>query len=197
MTASVLSGSLCIHLYALAFSPSGDLVAASTSDGKLWVWKTETGKKVAELQAHGINCASYRLCWHPTDPDLIATGGTDFCANIHSLVDKGIRRSYKHPNVVIGVEFNPSRPHLLATGCQDGVVRLWDTTIFPHEHRPGGVVSGHAARVFNVQWHPFFSNVLASGSDDKTIRVWDIDRGCEAMVLRGHTSRAVWGRDVV
>ncbi|CAD7928702.1 unnamed protein product [Amoebophrya sp. A120] len=175
-------------LYAVAFSRDGSMIAAVSGYGNLFVWKAETGALILKYKAHDGNLASYRLNWCPDDPNLIATGGCDNFAVITSISDKCPRRSYRHPLVVIGVAFNPHSTNIFCTACQDGLVRVWDTKVFPHHHQPLFALSGHTGRVFNVTWHPFFRNLLASGSDDTTIRVWDVDKQCECIRLCGHRS---------
>lgn len=61
---------------------------------------------------------------------------------------------------------------MLATGCGDGIVRVFDVSNpkSPAIH----TLKGHTSKVFNIVWHPHFNYIFASTSDDKTIRVWDI-----------------------
>ena len=147
-----------------------------------------------------LQIRSYRLAWHPEDPTLIVTGGCDYHAVITSITEKCAKRSYRHPNIVIGVAFNPHASHLLCTACQDCFVRIWDTNVFPHHHTPLIKLANHQQKVFNVAWHPFYRNLLASGSDDTTIRVWNIDQGQECQRLMGHRAfvRALcWHHEVM
>eukprot|EP00392_Amoebophrya_sp_AT5.2_P005613 g5622.t1 len=174
--------------YAVAWCADGSMVAATSSHGHLFVWKSETGALILKHKAHEGNMASYRLQWCPSDPFLIATGGCDNLAVITHIGEKTAKRSYRHPMVVIGVAFNPLTVNIFATACQDGLIRVWDVNVYPHDNQPLFALSGHVGRVFNVTWHPVFRNLLASGSDDTTIRIWDAEKKCECMRLSGHTS---------
>ena len=105
-------------------------------------------------------------------------------------------RTYQHPQEVYGCHWSPFNKNLLATGCHDGLVRVYDTSVVTGE--PIRVLSGHRRRVFNTIWSPLLPNVLASGSDDRTIRVWNISSG-HPTLLSGHTNNVralVWSREV-
>ena len=54
---------------------------------------------------------------------------------------------------------------LLATGCNDAIVRIWNTNAA--NAKPEHLLHGHKAKVFHVRWHPLLKNILCSGSDDK------------------------------
>jgi len=100
----------------------------------------------------------------------------------------------KHPGTVYGVAWSPFNKNLLATGCKDGSVRIWDITSQTVVHN----LTGHTAKSFNVAWNPLIPNVLASGSDDNTIRIWDIKQQT-CSVLSGHTNNVrpiVWNSEV-
>ncbi len=93
-----------------------------------------------------------------------------------------------HTDWVRSVAFHPDpERNLLASGSDDGTVRLWDL------ENPGGeptILSGHTSSVYSVAFHPDPGrNLLASGSDDGTVRLWDLENpGGEPTILSGHTS---------
>ena len=59
---------------------------------------------------------------------------------------------------------------MLATGGDDGTVRLWD----PAEQRQGPPLTGHTGSVLWGCWGQVGGRpVLASGGDDGTVRLWD------------------------
>jgi WD40 repeat protein len=69
----------------------------------------------------------------------------------------------------------------LASGSEDGTIRLWDVVRFAEVAR----LEGHAGWVRALCVLP--DGHLASASDDRTIRLWDVARGTEAARLEGHS----------
>ena len=87
-----------------------------------------------------------------------------------------------HIGGVNSVTFSPDGS-LLAVGCNDKKVRLWDVAA-------GSVLSefgGHTGGVASVSFSPD-AKTLASGSGDKTVRLWNITNGEPIAILGGHTS---------
>lgn len=90
--------------------------------------------------------------------------------------DGKIVKKFVHPDTVFGVHWCPTDKNIIATGCHDYVVRIFnvasslDTSIRK--------LAGHVGHVYNVKWHPTIKNVLMSGSNDKTIRVWNTETVC-------------------
>ena len=72
----------------------------------------------------------------------------------------------------------------LASGGDDGTVRIWDAATGQaaghpdRPHRPGAAV----AVAPDGSW-------LASGGDDGTVRIWDPATGRQRAILTGHTGR--------
>jgi len=91
----------------------------------------------------------------------------------------------RHPGIVFGCDWNPLVPNLIATACEDGCIRVFDTSKAAGTSKIAEL-KGHTKKAFNVQWSPFDRNLLLSSSDDTTARVWDYTQGSRC-VLQGHT----------
>jgi hypothetical protein len=139
------------------------------------------------------NGPSYRIRWNPCDPNLICSTSADMTAVVFQARDPAnptapghVLRRYQHPNMVYGCDWSRFSKNLLATGCHDGAVRVFDTS--STDARALHTFIGHRERVFNVEWSPLLPGVIASGSDDRTVRVWKISAPAEApIILNGHT----------
>ena len=85
------------------------------------------------------------------------------------------------------------RCHLLATGSNDKVVRVWSPEVTA---RPASTLTGHKAGINDVKIHGDRGLVL---SYDKlsTLKVWDLDRGtCFQTLPLSFPSFSVLGRDI-
>ena len=72
-----------------------------------------------------------------------------------------------HTKGVLSVAFHSSAP-LLATGSEDGIVKLWDT----NSQKCLATLVGHHRQVESVAFHPT-ADILMSGSSDNDVKLWD------------------------
>jgi WD40 repeat protein len=86
----------------------------------------------------------------------------------------------KHQKPVNSVAFGRGR--LLATGGNDGQLRLWDVSTKPLSQS----FKGHKDSINSVAFSSD-GKFIATGSDDETARLWDITTGQTIKILRGHT----------
>ena len=85
------------------------------------------------------------------------------------------------------------------TGCDDGIIRVWDFE--QNDVIPKKVLTGHSGPIFNLALSPLETFKLASSSDDCTIRVWNLmeNSNNSGLVLAGHLEKAraiVWNTEV-
>jgi uncharacterized protein (TIGR03067 family) len=88
----------------------------------------------------------------------------------------------EHPDRVLSVAFAPNG-NTLATGCWDGIVRLWRTD----SGKELTALRGHGDWVTGVAFNTDGKTLVSAGID-KTIRLWDVTSGKEQSVLRGATA---------
>lgn len=175
-------------LYGLAFSPNSAKVCAVSSTGLLLIWKVDTGENVVRQQLHSGQ--AFRCEWNQRGPGYIATGGHDGCACVVNSNDGAVVHRLAHPQAVYGVGWHHTQENILATGCQDGLVRIFNLLV--GASAPEVLLKGHEARVFNVAFHPILPGIICSGSDDRSIRIWNwtpaFNGQRELRKLLGHTS---------
>lgn len=72
---------------------------------------------------------------------------------------------------------------IIAAGCDDGIVYLWNATSGAGLHS----LTGHASFIVSLDFNASGSH-LASGGDDHTARIWDTATGTAVSVMNGHAS---------
>jgi WD40 repeat protein/DNA-binding SARP family transcriptional activator/type II secretory pathway predicted ATPase ExeA len=196
------------RVQSVAFSPDGQHLASSGEDRTIRIWDVDTASVQRILTGHGDYVQS--VAYSP-DGQLLASGSRDRTIRlweISMLPDPAPNAGEKarqeeaalvflgHTNWVNEVAFS-SDGKLLASGGEDGTVRLWDLPssldsvgaedkpIVPREARH--ILRDHRAGVQSVALSDdgYF---LASGSHDQTIRLWDLRSFQVANILQGHTN---------
>ena len=98
-----------------------------------------------------------------------------------------------HAGMVETVTFSRDG-RLIASGGQDGTVRLWDVAT---QQPVGKAMTGHQRTVRAVAFAPD-GTTLASGGDDKTLRFWDVERQQQlgkALPFSGSVASLAFNRD--
>eukprot|EP01132_Coremiostelium_polycephalum_P004109 gene4109-5141_t len=92
-----------------------------------------------------------------------------------------VQTLYGHQDGVWGVQFHKN---LLVSGCEDGVMKVWDI----NEGECLNTLIGHNDVVNSFH---FEGNRIVSGSDDSTLKMWDPITGKCLNTFYGHTG-SVW-----
>ncbi|CAM9918602.1 unnamed protein product, partial [Hapterophycus canaliculatus] len=135
-------------IYCVAWDLEGERIASTSGEGTVWIWDVASGRAEQQLRLHSR--AIHRVEWDPFDPKRLASVGADRSLVIFS--DKGeVYRAYLHPEALFGCGWCPTHKDVIATGCRDGNVRIFDCS-WKAGIEPQYVLSGHTKRVFHVTW---------------------------------------------
>jgi WD40 repeat protein len=156
-----------IQVSAFTFSYDGKLMAVASTDGKVRVWRTDTGipnPMPYELDHSGVNAIAVNA-----DTNVIVTGGEDKLAVLWDA-STGHRKatSTKHLHSVVSVAVSADGKHI-ATGSGDGVTRLWDEKLKLLHN-----LKGHDSDVVSIDFSADGRQLVTAGLGDEKAHVWEI-----------------------
>jgi WD40 repeat protein len=187
---------------ALAFSPTGGLVATAGCDGTARLWEFPSGV----LRATCAAGAGYADCLaFAPDGRTLAVGSTGYRFTVSlwdpltgkqqgGVTDRGSVSTPENSGAtappadepslsVAAVAFSPDGT-TLAGGCSDGIIRLWD--VASGELRL--TFSGHVGMVRSLAFAPD-GRTLASLGDGNNLNLWHLGTGQRLFSLDTHAQR--------
>lgn len=163
-------------VYAVAFSPDGQRVAAACHQNTVHLFDLWTGaSRILRGHEHSVFAAGFS-----NDGRYLASGDRGGNVRVWELKTGANRVFAGHTAAVWDVSFGP-KGHLLASGSDDYTVRIWNV----ETGRTIKVLKDHRSAVRGVRFSPDGA-LLASGSSDKTVRLWSVQTGRCVKVLLGH-----------
>lgn len=167
----------------LAFHPTLPSLVGVLADNRVVAWSTqneagqplppEFGKIGMELP-HPAAVKGFSFVG-----DTLVSVGDDKKARVWKFVADAPSRNLQHPNLVNAVAFDKTGT-LLATGGQDGVLRIWDVS--KKDSQPKAINAhvppqpAQPRAIYAVVWTPDAKQVI-TGSDDKSIKIFDVADG--------------------
>ncbi|MEM1253370.1 MAG: BTAD domain-containing putative transcriptional regulator [Cyanobacteria bacterium P01_H01_bin.21] len=163
------------NVLAVAFSPNGQLLAASDTSGQIWLWQTDHLDQ-PYLTWQGHNNWVWSLAFSPDSQILVS--GCDDEEDTLKLWDtqtgQHLRTLHVPDSRVRAVGWHPQQTVIASSGV-DGAIRLWD----PESGDCLQTLEGHTNKSSALAWcpHPDKSPILATGSADQTLRIWNPETG--------------------
>lgn len=168
----------------LAFHPTLNSLVGVLADNRVVAWNTqvEAGQPLpAEFGKVGLELP------HPAAVKGVAFVGDSLLSVADDKKGRGWKfasdapaRNLQHPNLVNAVAFDKTGT-LLATGGQDGILRIWDVS--KKDNPAPKAINAHVPAqplppraIYAVVWTPDAKQVI-TGSDDKSIKIWDAAGG--------------------
>jgi WD40 repeat protein/transcriptional regulator with XRE-family HTH domain len=165
----------------VALSGDGELLAAGTSTGQVWLWRV--ADRIPLWTVNGHTGVVWEIAFS-ADSRLLASGGADGTLRLWkaesgrqlaTLVTPG------HTGGIWGVGLSADG-QLLASGGEDGSVQLWEAST----GRLLNTLRGHTGTVWSLAVTSNGERLVSSGTDG-TVRLWEAQTGRLAATLHGHT----------
>lgn len=146
---------------------------ATVDEAAVKTWAIDAGGGKAECTASGAvgeGRTPAGGAWDPNDPEAfaVAVGNTLAVWDVRCMQCAQTVEG-AHALQVRDVDYNPKRPHVLATAGDDGKIRLWDMRA--HE-APLEELAGHSHWVWRARFNPVYDQLIISSSSDATVRLW-------------------------
>ncbi|MGW1364980.1 NB-ARC domain-containing protein [Streptomyces chartreusis] len=168
----------------VVYSPDGAVLAASRGEA-VELWDTHSRQRIVELPGH--EGPVRELAFSP-DGSMLAAGGDFPQVRVWDVAtDRCAVSLPADATAVRALAYGPDGTGILATGGDDGTIRLWTTATCT------AVLIGHTAPVTGVRFAPC-GRFLASTSADGTARVWNVRDGQTVAMVRndGAMTSCAW-----
>lgn len=166
-------------ILSLAFSPDGQLLAASDTNGECRLWDVADGQLLLTLP--GVDWV--RSVAFNTNGKLLASGGDDYKIVFWDIqTGQCLKTLQQHTGRVCALMFSPNGQTLVSSS-EDQTIRLWEVS----SGKCCTIISGHTQQIWSVQFDSEGKR-LVSGGEDKTVKIWDVQTGQCLDTFTGHTN---------
>jgi WD40 repeat protein len=175
------------NVWSVVFSPDGQFLAVSDSNGEIHLWRMADYKKVLTFRGHrNWVCA---LAFSP-DGRVLASSSADSSLKLWRVATgKCLHTLQGHSDWIVAVAYSSDGTLLASSGIDSASIRVWQVET--------GVclrtLEGHSDWVCAIAFAPSSAGepaarILASGSDDYNVKLWNADTSECLHTLQGHTS---------
>lgn len=176
----------------IAYSPDGNILVSGGFDHNVYRWNPTTGKFQRDMRHFNSYVAGVTFS---TDGRLIAAGAGDIIRLFDGRTGSVAWTFEGHGGWITSVAFDEDGTRV-ASGCTDGVVRIWDSSpTFSPEPLAKLVIDD--APVYSVLISST-RGIVVVGRENGTVTSHAIDGGAELARLEGHDKRTriiAWNHD--
>jgi len=178
--------------FALAWStplPSATMTRLLSGDihSKIYMTNmTNTGFETSSGQPFASHTSSIEdLQWSPTETTVFGSVSSDRSLRIWDIRVRDrksvVAATNAHDSDINVMSWNaaPSSSYLLATGGDEGAIKVWDLRSMKGGARsnaatPVASFNWHKAPITSIEWHPTEDSCFAASSADDSVTLWDL-----------------------
>ncbi|MCL4251968.1 MAG: PD40 domain-containing protein [Anaerolineae bacterium] len=167
----------------VVWSPDGNRLMATGSDGAAIIWNTQNGERVETLRVPGergiIDTLSYHISdalWSPDGQRIVLNvmGGSPTVWDVSS--SQLLFTLEGHNDLNLPPRWSADGMQLITAGY-DGTIRIWDGLTGQQV-----LLMDHRATLYAAAWSPDGS-MIASVAENGTVRLWDASSGAEVLFV--------------
>ncbi|HEX2473434.1 MAG TPA: hypothetical protein VHK01_01735 [Lacipirellulaceae bacterium] len=162
------------------FSPDGQRFVVATPDGMLTFYETAT---VNVLQRIELGTAPRSIAFDSKGEKLGLIGAGSGKVQVLALPSGEVLHTFSPDSFALNVAWHSSGA-LLAVGCNNGTIEIWDATTGERH----GMLHGHRATAAFIEFMPD-GDTLLSYAWDGTSRLWDVWACREVVQFEGEAIR--------
>ncbi|MCL1464728.1 caspase family protein [Argonema galeatum] len=153
-------------VYGLAISPNGELIASSSWDGEIKVWRINS-KEIVHTFRHDTPVFSVDFS---SNGEFLASGSRGGKVKVWNLKTGQLIKTFtNHTDDIYAVNFS-SDSQMLVSASEDKTVKLWDI----RKLKLIKTLFGHTDAVNSAVFSPD-GKIIASTGKDGTVRIWSVN----------------------
>ncbi|CAX41148.1 subunit of the COMPASS complex, putative [Candida dubliniensis CD36] len=158
-----------ITFTAIKFSPNGENFACSSSNGKIYIYNTTTGKLVTTLSGHTKGISD--IVYSPINSNILASCSDDLTIRLWNITQQRcIKILRKHTYHITTLKFT-QKGNILISGSSDETITIWD--IASNGGKILTTLAAHSDPVSSIALTPDDS-IIVSASYDGLMRLFDL-----------------------
>lgn len=178
-------------IHSINWSIDGRKLASGHSDGLIKIWTIDNGsvKESLELKA-GHSAGVEQVCWHPTEPDILASVSLDKTLRIWDGKTGSCLKKVPIGGECINLCWHPTGS-ILAVGTKDDTISFWqiksvriaaeEDMILLHKQK-------FPMEVNEFKWHPVHHDRFFLTSGHGCVEIYEFPSLTKLSSYHGHTS---------